>query len=129
MMIGPARAGIWVDEVREGVGRAQVEEDEAKSALSELEKLGPGGDGFGEKLSAFKTNVGAHASSEEQEVFPILRGQSADQLASLANAFEAAEAAAPTHPDPHGPESAAGNMLIGPFVAIVDKVRDALARR
>jgi hypothetical protein len=35
---------------------------------------------------------------------------------------------APTHPHPHGPTSGIGNQLVGPFVAMVDKVRDKLAK-
>jgi hypothetical protein len=33
---------------------------------------------------------------------------------------------APTHAHPHGPNSAIGNMVVGPFAAMVDKVRDKL---
>lgn len=37
---------------------------------------------------------------------------------------EAADAIAPTHPHESAPESATGNLLVGPFVAIVDRARD-----
>jgi hypothetical protein len=47
----------------------------------------------------------------------------------MRTSLEAAEAMAPTHPHPHGAESAVGNMVVGPFVAVVDKVRDALRSR
>ena len=29
-------------------------------------------------------------------------------------------------PHPHGPSGPVGNLLVGPFAAMVDKVRDAL---
>ncbi|MBV8981501.1 MAG: hypothetical protein JO086_11425 [Acidimicrobiia bacterium] len=40
--------------------------------------------------------------------------------------LQMAEKMAPTHPHPHGPEGALGNLVIRPFVVMVDKVRDAL---
>ena len=58
---------------------------------------------------------------------PLLRRSlDADTLQSMRSAFETAERMAPTHPHPHGPESAIANVLVGPFVAVVDQVRDAL---
>jgi hemerythrin superfamily protein len=104
-----------------------AEEDKAKSALSELEKLGVESPEFGPKLQAFQQMVELHAENEEREIFPLLRRtQSPEQLRKMAEGVEAAEKVAPTHPHPHGPESAVGNVVVGPFVAIVDKVRDAL---
>jgi hypothetical protein len=38
-----------------------------------------------------------------------------------------AEGMAPTRPHKAAPESAVGNLLVGPFVAMVDRVRDAFA--
>ena len=68
-----------------------------------------------------------HARNEEREVFPRLRqSQNAERLEQMAKTVVAAEAVAPTHPHPHGPESAVGNMAVGPFVAVVDRLRDAL---
>jgi hypothetical protein len=37
-----------------------------------------------------------------------------------------AEALAPTHPHPRGPDSALGNIAVGPMVAVGDRTRDAL---
>ncbi len=39
---------------------------------------------------------------------------------------ETAEKMAPTHPHAHGPTSAVGNLVVGPFVAVADTVGDAL---
>ncbi len=109
-----------------------AEEDEAKKALSELEKLGVDHPEFDSKLGEVKQMVLMHAENEEREVFPRLRGShSHDQLQSMATGVRAAESLAPTHPHPHGPESAVGNVAVGPFVAVADRVRDAIrnARR
>ena len=106
------------------------EEDNAKGALSQLEKLGVDRPEFGPKLEAFQRLVVTHAENEEREIFPLLRqSRTPDELKKMAESVEMAEKFAPTHPHPHGPESAIGNVIIGPFVAIADKVRDALRRR
>src|SRR3954470_13605752 len=103
------------------------EESEAKRMLSDLEKLGPDGDGFGTMLAQFKAAVIKHAEAEEAQVFPLLDSNvDEDELRKMGDALRTAEAMAPTHPHPHGPETATGNMLVGPFVAMVDKVRDGL---
>jgi hemerythrin superfamily protein len=105
------------------------EEAQAKRELADLEKLGPDGDGFGVKLLAFRRMVEGHAGAEEAELFPVLEARlDADELGRMGDEIEIAEAMAPTHPHPHGPTSGIGNQLVGPFVAMVDKVRDKLAK-
>jgi hypothetical protein len=44
----------------------------------------------------------------------------------MAGALKAAEAAAPTRPHPNAPESAVGNVLAGPPIAVFDRARDAV---
>ena len=44
----------------------------------------------------------------------------------MGRAFQLAEAMAPTHAHRMAPESAIGNLLVGPFVSMVDRVRDAI---
>jgi hemerythrin superfamily protein len=103
------------------------EEDEAKQMLSDLEKVGVDGEGFDMQLETLRAAVLAHAESEERDVFPRLRqALDADALESMKSSLETAERMAPTHPHPHGPESAIGNVVVGPFVAVADRVRDAL---
>lgn len=105
------------------------EEAEAKRQLADLEKLGPAGDGFGVKLLAFRRAVEGHAAAEETELFPILEARlGADELGRMGDEIDIAEAMAPTHAHPHGPTSGIGNQIVGPFVAMVDKVRDKLAK-
>lgn len=107
-----------------------AEESEAKDALSELERIGVADPEFDARFEAFRQLVDSHARNEETEIFPLLReSQSPEQLAKMAQAVDAAERVAPTHPHPRGPESAVGNLVVGPFVAVVDRVRDALRRR
>ena len=129
MVIYPAVRSSGPDGDRLADART-AEESEAKDALSDLEKTDVSSPEFDAKLAAFEQLVDAHASNEEREIFPLLRAsQSPEQLAKMADALEVAERTAPTHPHPHGPESAVGNILLGPFVAVADRVRDALRRR
>ena len=103
------------------------EEDDAKQLLSDLEKMGTEAAEFDTKLAAFERAVLDHAEHEETEVFPKLREHlDAETLETLRTALIAAEAIAPTHPHPHGPESGVGNLMVGPFFAVADRVRDAI---
>ncbi len=129
MVVYPAVRSTGPDGDRLADART-AEESEAKDALSELEKTDITSPDFDTRLQAFEQLVDAHAGNEEQEIFPLLRQtQSPEQLAKMADALHAAERVAPTHPHPHGPESAVGNVLVGPFVGVVDRVRDALRGR
>lgn len=104
-----------------------VEEDEAKKLLADLEKLDPASPEFTEPFRQFRAAVEAHAEREEREVFPLLqRTVDDEQLGRMASSLQVAESVAPTHPHRLAPESAVGNMVAGPFVAIVDRVRDAI---
>ena len=108
----------------------RAEEDEAKTMLFDLEKIGVNGEGFDAQLQTFGVAVLARAENEDREVFPRLRQSlDADTLQSMRTALETAEAMARTHPHSQGPECALGNILVGPFVAVVDKVRDAVRGR
>jgi hypothetical protein len=73
--------------------------------------------------------VKSHAASEEAEVFPLILRTDQKGRAEMAKAFLLAEKMAPTHAHRMAPESATGNMLMGPFVAMIDKVRDAIGNR
>ena len=103
------------------------EEGEAKTVLAQLEKVGPNDDQFDKLFDTFRQAVLQHASAEEEHIFPLLEENiPGAKLIEMAELIETAESMAPTHPHPHGPESALGNLMVGPFVAMVDKVRDKL---
>jgi hemerythrin superfamily protein len=104
------------------------EENKAKKMLADLEKGGVEAPDFDEKFEEFRLAVLAHAEAEEKELFEPMRDRLEPQERSrLAAVVQTAEKMAPTHPHPHGPESSVGNLLVGPFVAIADRVRDAFA--
>jgi hypothetical protein len=68
-----------------------------------------------------------HAQAEEQNEFELL-GEILDQqqLERMRKAVAFAERVAPTRPHP-GIQSAVANVLAGPFVSMLDRVRDAMS--
>lgn len=101
------------------------EERQAKLDLADLEADGVDAPDFDIRLASLKSSVTAHAQAEEEQEFPLIRKYAADKTRSMARAVKAAEALAPTHPHPNT-ESMAANMVIGPFAAVADRVRDTL---
>jgi hemerythrin superfamily protein len=100
------------------------EEREAKEVLADLVDADVHGEGFEAALLLLRTAVLTHARYEERYEFPQLRAKvSPDRLRALATAVRAAEKAAPTRPHP-GVETATGNLLAGPALAVVDRARD-----
>jgi hemerythrin superfamily protein len=103
------------------------EENKAKRALTELEAMDISSDSFETRFQALQTDVLAHAESEEKEEFEALASKlEPRQLEGMRKAVELAESMAPTRMHA-GVESAAGNILIGPFMSMVDRARDALS--
>lgn len=103
-----------------------MEETEGKQILSELEKKEPGSAEFTKLFEKLRTAVTEHASAEESQVLPIIAKLDSSKQQKMAAAFEVAEKTAPTHPHPHAGSSAAANMMAGPALAIMDRVRDAI---
>jgi hemerythrin superfamily protein len=116
-----------LDDGDQEVQRRLDEEDRAKKELAALYDLGVAHPDFDRRLQAFAAEVTEHATREEAEEFLRLRGTvQADRLRTMAGALRAAEKAAPTRPHPGAPESAVGNVLAGPPMAVFDRVRDAV---
>ena len=127
MVVYPAVATSG-DEGRAIAEARRQEEDQAKKMLSDLEKLDLSSAAFDQQLGAVQQAVLSHAAAEEREVFPLLRQeQDPARLQRMTSALKVAECLAPTHPHKTAPESAVGNLLVGPFVAMVDRTRDALS--
>lgn len=109
---------------------ARLEEERAaKETLALLETLHPDGIEFEARFPDFRAAVLVHAEAEEEEELSRLAAAlDASQLARLGRVVELAERIAPTRPHP-GIESATANLVVGPFVAIVDRARDALEKK
>ncbi|WP_433567440.1 hemerythrin domain-containing protein [Nocardia sp. CA-151230] len=103
------------------------EEQEAKQALAALYNLGFGHPEFDSEFAAFAEKVIEHAELEEKEEFSRLQLQAShDERVQLASAVRFAEAFAPTRPHPEVGGSLAANLLIGPPLAVFDRIRDAI---
>jgi hemerythrin superfamily protein len=102
------------------------EENEAKTALSELEKLDVDAESFTEMLMELRDAVVDHAEQEEKQEFAKLEQQLGDdELEHMGRAAKLAEAIAPTRPHA-GVESQIANLFAGPFAAMVDRARDTI---
>jgi hemerythrin superfamily protein len=103
------------------------EESKGKEALAELEKIGVTDPQFASKFERVRSEVLRHAEHEEHDEHPRIRASvDADRLNRAAGIFETAQKIGPTHAHAHAPESATGNVVVGTFVAVADRVRDAV---
>jgi iron-sulfur cluster repair protein YtfE (RIC family) len=102
------------------------EEDAAKKALADLEGMDTTTAEFEDAFAAFRDEVETHADREEWEVLPLLEEFDERSRTAMGRRFTLAESMAPTHAHRLAPESALGTVLVGPFVAMVDRVRDAI---
>lgn len=115
------------DEGRRVVEARKREEDAAKKQLAELESLGPTHDRFVEHFEPFAAAVEAHARAEEETVFLLIDEHvDQDRRDGMATVLRAAQTVAPTHAHRAAPEGALGNLVVGPWLAVVDRVRDAI---
>jgi hemerythrin superfamily protein len=104
-----------------------AEEDQGKKELAELEELGADAPEFESRVRQFMEKVLSHAEAEEREELPELRtAADDDSRRRMAKIYHTAKSVAPTHAHKMAPESATGNVLIGPVVALMDRVRDAI---
>jgi hemerythrin superfamily protein len=103
------------------------EEKKGEEVLKRLEALNAGDPDFKLTFKSMRQDVLDHAEHEEREELPLLVQAGDRQLKKMGTVFRAAEKATPTHPHPTSPTSATRNLVVGPFMAIVDRARDAIA--
>lgn len=116
------------DDAERIVEARMAEEADAEALMAVLEDLGPHDPRFDTELARFERAVLAHAEAEERELFPLFE-EHFDQgkQERAARRIELAEELAPTHAHPHSPDSPVGLALTGPFLSMVDRVRDAMS--
>jgi hemerythrin superfamily protein len=108
------------------VDHAIDEHDELKRVLADLDGAAPDDDRFTAGFREAERLVTDHVAEEERDLLPRLKNEGdPHQLQKLGQALELAKKAAPTHPHPHAPSTPPGNLVLGPLMGIVDKVRDA----
>lgn len=106
-----------------------AEEERAKADLAELEDMTVESPEFPATFAFFRRAVEIHAEAEELSLFPALSSRDVDELVRMGKLLRLAESVAPTHPHPNVPSTATANLLVGPFVAVADRVRDAIRAR
>jgi hemerythrin superfamily protein len=117
---------------RRGIGDQVIdarleEENQGKRVLRELQEIGPASTEFELLFASFHKAVLQHAEHEEREEFPELRTRSNAELHAMAAVIKAAEATAMDRIFP-GVESAPKNLLLGPFAAVADRIRDLVRK-
>ncbi|MDX3235046.1 hemerythrin domain-containing protein [Streptomyces sp. ME03-5709C] len=104
------------------------EEKAASEALAGLERMEVDSDEFATEFRLFERAVIAHAEREEREEFPAVRaGCDREQLRTMGYHLQSVLAMAPTHPHPKVAGSTTAQWMAGPFAALLDRVRDAVA--
>lgn len=106
------------------------QETVAKQILNELDKLAGPQHEFDALIDTFIPACRAHIEFEEARVWPGLRKVlSPDESQELGKKITKAKEHAPTRPHPRTPPTPAALATLGPAVAVVDKLRDAVAGR
>lgn len=120
---------VTEDIAPEGVAAARnAEEQEANEVLKQLESVDVESADFETQFAELKKSVDEHAESEEHEEFPaVLEHCDLDQRKQMGRRMEAVEKVAPTRPHPSAAGSPAKQWTVGPFAALIDKARDAVA--
>lgn len=111
----------------ENIVRQRLQEEaDMKKVLSRLETLDADSPEFEAMFNDLKWSVISHAELEETEEFdPLYAVLDHSRLETLKGRLQMAEKIAPTRAHPGAGESATGNLLAGPFIAIVDRIRDS----
>jgi hemerythrin superfamily protein len=105
-----------------------AEQREAAELLESMEDMDPGTETFAAALGELEASVMAHAAAEEREILPVIvRFDDALDRTSLGARFQEAKLRAPTLPHPNAPHTPPGNVLGGPVLSFVDRVRDHLS--
>lgn len=106
--------------------RLRKEHGEVEELLAALEEMGAASPGFDAKVGALVSNVRAHVAEEEGQAFPQIE-ERLDQatLLRMGEELERAKRTVPTHPHPGAPDRPPANLLTGPPIAALDRVRDA----
>lgn len=119
-----------VENGNELADKAISQESKAKEILAKLDKASSGDKEFDELLIQFIPAARQHIAFEENRVWPSLReALSPAESEELGEKIQRAEEKAPTRPHPHTPPSPGVLKTVGPAVALIDRLRDAVSGR
>jgi hemerythrin-like domain-containing protein len=128
MYLYPAARKVLPD--GDGLADEEIAEHaEAERLMKDLEDM-PLGTDYDAKLDKLMAAVRGHIKEEEQVLFVALsKACSPEELSDLGEKISAAKKLAPTRPHPDAPDTPPANMLAGPALGLVDRVRDAMSGR
>ena len=107
-----------------------MEHSQAEETMKQLDGMSPSNLDYLPTVRKLAGQIREHAGKEEADLFPLLGGVlNQEERLQLGAQIERAKSMAPTHPHPAAPDRPPMNKLLGPGVALVDRVRDALANR
>jgi hemerythrin superfamily protein len=107
-----------------------AEHAEAEQVMKDLEGVDATDPRFDDLLGKLISEVRNHIQEEESELLPRLaEACSADRLRELGRKVTAAKRVAPTRPHPSAPDRPPANLVLGPGVGLIDRMRDALTGR
>lgn len=110
--------------------RETSEHHEVERMLKEVEGQDPNDPAARPVVEALMAAVRGHVEEEEKQIFPALRAvYTPEELTALGDKVRTAKKAAPTRPHPSAPRDQVSRRLMGPFVGLVDRTRDALGGR
>jgi hemerythrin superfamily protein len=101
------------------------EHREVEQMLSRLEDLEPSDERFHQAVMAVAGKVREHIRQEEEETLPRLRAVvPPERLRDAGAKVDKARDMVPTRPHPSSPSTPALNMVVGPIIGLVDRIRD-----
>lgn len=110
--------------------RELAEHAVVENLLKDIGKHDPDQTRFDDQMTALMANVRQHVVEEESELFPQLRAVCTDdELRDLGAKIEKTKRHAPTRPHPRSPSQPPANKILGPGVALLDRLRDKLTGR
>ena len=106
------------------------EHSAAERSMKQLERLAADDPAFDRLLAQLMTEVREHVAEEEGDYFPLLAAHApAADLETLGRAVTTIKKVVPTRPHPAAPDRPPLNVMLGPAVGLVDRVRDLVGGR
>jgi len=101
------------------------EHSAAELSMKQLHGMAADDPGFEPLLALLMATVREHVAEEEGDYFPLLAAHApAADLVTLGRAVTTVKKVVPTRPHPSSPDRPPLNLIVGPAVGLVDRLRD-----
>jgi hemerythrin-like domain-containing protein len=106
------------------------EHSEAEQLMKDLEAVEPTDPAFDRLVGELIDDLRHHFEEEEGKLLPALREAcDRDELVTLGKSMALAKKMAPTRPHPSAPDTPPANLVVGPGLGLIDRIRDVLGNR